>query len=91
VVADLWVVGARLHAQVPTGELRIQIVAVEVGQFAEQSGPVRAQPEPVTEYLRTKPERHGEAGGAQPEHLAGVCRWLHLVVGLNRADRLALL
>lgn len=47
--------------------------------------------ESVTEYLRSEADRHGEAGGAEPEHFTGVRRWLYLVVGRNRADGLALL
>ena len=91
VVADLRVVGARLQAQVATGELRIEQVAVQGGQVGEQRRFEPRQAEPLTEHRRPQPERHGQAGRAQPVRLAGVARGLELRRRLHRADRPAVL
>ncbi len=65
VEGHLGVVGARLHAQVPTGQGGFEGVVGEGGQVDQSSRAPSGQPEPVVEQAGAEPEGQGELGSGQ--------------------------
>jgi hypothetical protein len=86
----LRVVRARLHAQVATGDLRIERVTREARQIGQRGRALGGEPEPV-DAVRVAEERRAEADGQceagrwQPERLTGVVR-RRLGDAVDRAD-----
>ena len=91
VITDLGVVGTGLHRQITTAQTWVEVVPVERGQLGESRGPLRGEPETVTEQRGSQPHGDGQAGGAQPVGLSGVGGRLHVDRWLHRPDGLALL
>ncbi len=89
VIGDLRIVGAGLQRQVAADEVRIEGVARQRLQLAQQRRPRRRKAIGVGEDLRPEPNRHGERRRLEVERLAGIEAHGVGAVGLDLADGLA--